>query len=138
MLLKPYHLAKLFVCYVFILTYKIFFFSGMLELFLIKLLTHGRAVFRIVQILVHSMETKFENFVQFCSQQGITALIYCMFLFHLPKSMCCAWRCVTVYLLHDVLWEISDISVTVNMHDLIVWCHSTCIQHAFNMHAEIY
>ena len=130
-LLKPYHLAKLFVCYVFILTYKFFFFPGMLEVFfLIKLLRHGRAVFRIVQILVHSMETKCGNFVLLCSRQGITALIYCMFLFHSPKSMCCAWRCVTVYLLHDVLWEISHISVTVIMHDLIVWCHSTCIQRA--------
>lgn len=115
-----------------ILTYKFIylFFSGMLDMFLIKLLRHGKAVFRIFQILVHSMETKCGNFVQFCSQQGITALIYCMFSFLLPKSMFCAWRCVTMYLLHDVLWEISDISVTVIMHDLIVWCHSTCIQHA--------
>ena len=114
----------------FILTYKFIFFLGCWKCFLIKLLRRGRAVFRIVQILVRSMETKCGNFVQFCSLQGITALIYCMFLFNLPKSMCCAWRCVTLYLLHDVLWEISDISVTVIMHALIVWCHSTCIQHA--------
>jgi hypothetical protein len=58
-------------------------------------------------------EKKCGNFAQFCSQQGLTALIDLMFLFHLQKSMCCAWRCVTVDLLHDVLWEINDISVTV-------------------------
>lgn len=116
------------------LTCKFFFFPGMLEMFfffLIKLLRHGRAVFRIVQILFHSMETKCGNFVQFCSQQGITALIYCMFLFNLPKSMCCAWRCVTMYLLHDVLWEIGFISFTVIMHG------PDCLM-SFNMHAEIY